>query len=277
MKHLRNFILFLLILAMVPLSAFAAGNTLSVFLTPEKEPVPGVAFRVYPVASGISDPQNAYRALVVAKTEPTATATTDANGVAQFEGLADGTYLLIGDAATVGGKTLQPEMCLVTLPHGTERELDIHPKYALTEKQESLEYKLVKIWADKDNLDLRPDSIQVDLYRNGEKKETVKLDAASNWRYSWTDSDSTALWTVVEQVPEAYTAEYRAEGNTFYIENTADPAPTEPDTTTPTEKPNPPKLPQTGQLWWPVPILALAGMALILIGLLRRKEQDYEN
>ena len=32
------------------------------------------------------------------------------------------------------------------------------------------------------------------------------------------------------------------------------------------------RLPQTGQLWWPVPLLALTGSFLFLVGWLRRKE-----
>ena len=32
------------------------------------------------------------------------------------------------------------------------------------------------------------------------------------------------------------------------------------------------KLPQTGQLWWPVPVLALAGLVLVAIGLRLRKK-----
>ena len=36
------------------------------------------------------------------------------------------------------------------------------------------------------------------------------------------------------------------------------------------------KLPQTGQLWWPVPVLTAAGMLLIVVGLVRRREADYE-
>ena len=32
-----------------------------------------------------------------------------------------------------------------------------------------------------------------------------------------------------------------------------------------------PRLPQTGQLWWPVPLLALAGAALMAAGILRRR------
>lgn len=48
---------------------------------------------------------------------------------------------------------------------------------------------------------------------------------------------------------------------------------TEP-TTEPTE---PPDLPQTGQLNWPVPILAVAGMALIVIGWMMRTGKKREN
>ncbi len=43
-----------------------------------------------------------------------------------------------------------------------------------------------------------------------------------------------------------------------------------PSTATPTPKPT---LPQTGQLWWPVPVLAIAGAAFILFGWLRRRSR----
>ena len=41
--------------------------------------------------------------------------------------------------------------------------------------------------------------------------------------------------------------------------------------TEPPETPPPGKLPQTGQLWWPVPILISAGLLCITAGLLRRR------
>jgi LPXTG-motif cell wall-anchored protein len=31
------------------------------------------------------------------------------------------------------------------------------------------------------------------------------------------------------------------------------------------------RLPQTGQLWWPVPVLALVGAAFVLVGWFRRR------
>ena len=45
---------------------------------------------------------------------------------------------------------------------------------------------------------------------------------------------------------------------------------------TPTQKPSTPsgggKLPQTGQLWWPVPVLICMGLGCIVVGLIRRRE-----
>lgn len=35
-------------------------------------------------------------------------------------------------------------------------------------------------------------------------------------------------------------------------------------------------LPQTGQLWWPVPFLAGGGLFLMLVGLIRRRGGEYD-
>ena len=35
-----------------------------------------------------------------------------------------------------------------------------------------------------------------------------------------------------------------------------------------------PKLPQTGMLWWPVPVLLLAGFAFVMVGVLRRRRSN---
>jgi len=59
---------------------------------------------------------------------------------------------------------------------------------------------------------------------------------------------------------EGYTAKTERSGNTFYITNTYAVS----GTGTPT-------LPQTGQLWWPVPLLLAGGLALIAAGLIRRR------
>lgn len=48
---------------------------------------------------------------------------------------------------------------------------------------------------------------------------------------------------------------------------------TKPETTPDTSKIPPKPLPQTGQLWWPVPILIAAGLLFVLLGILKRKDR----
>ena len=52
--------------------------------------------------------------------------------------------------------------------------------------------------------------------------------------------------------------------------------PTGPDDPAGPGNPTGPTLPQTGQLWWPVPVLLAAGLLLVIIGLLRRRGTDHE-
>ncbi|MDO5423397.1 MAG: SpaA isopeptide-forming pilin-related protein [Eubacteriales bacterium] len=60
-----------------------------------------------------------------------------------------------------------------------------------------------------------------------------------------------------------YLYEINAEGK---VELTSTTKPTEPTEPTEPKKPKEPTLPQTGQLNWPVPVLAILGMALFLAG-----------
>ena len=49
------------------------------------------------------------------------------------------------------------------------------------------------------------------------------------------------------------------------------------ETTAPTEPTSPsPFIPQTGQLNWPVPVLCFIGLALILLGILMVKKNNYD-
>jgi len=55
------------------------------------------------------------------------------------------------------------------------------------------------------------------------------------------------------------------------------PTPTPKVTPTPNPTPTPvPTLPQTGQLWWPVPILLAGGLVMIILGLVLRRRSEYE-
>ena len=134
--------------------------------------------------------------------------------------------------------------------------------------------KVLKVWKDDGYEQQRPREVIVQLLCNGRVCDTVALNDGNNWRYSWTELDSAAQWTVVEKELEKYTVEVTREGVTFVVTNTCENS-TPPEPSTP-DQPSDPKLPQTGQLWWPVPMLIVAGLLFIAIGLIRRRGSSNE-
>ena len=126
----------------------------------------------------------------------------------------------------------------------------------------------MKVWNDAGQKHDRPEKITVQLLKNGEVYDTVILNERNSWRYIWNDLpkyDKNGLpieWRVVELTPEGYTVSITQESGTFVVTNT----PKQPSVTPPTDQPKEPTLPQTGELWWPVPVLAAAGLLLIAAG-----------
>ena len=63
----------------------------------------------------------------------------------------------------------------------------------------------------------------------------------------------------------------RADGKLIYDVNASPKvSAASPTPSTPPNKPGSPRLPQTGQLWWPVPVLAVLGLAFVAAGWKRR-------
>lgn len=228
--------------------------------------------------------------------------------------LTPGLYLLLGEARTVNGYRYTPEPLLVALPNRAAEEhwwtydVTVSPKFDRNSTgggggSSTVDRKVLKVWKDGGAAD-RPESIQVQLLRDGKVADTVTLSAENNWRHTWEDLSGRSDWRVVEkETPEGYTVTVTREGITFVMTNTLEELeepdnpdePREPDKEipdeptpggpgeTPPEKPadipdqpvpGGPALPQTGQLWWPVPVLACAGLALFLLGWVRREQAD---
>ena len=125
------------------------------------------------------------------------------------------------------------------------------------------------------------------LLRDGEIYDTVTLREADNWRYEWPNLSDKYHWTVAEQVEGDYYVSVSLEGITYVVTNTSeeefpeDPVPggsIEPPDEEFTEPGVPlgDKLPQTGQLWWPVCILITLGMGCIIAGLVLKRGESYE-
>lgn len=237
-------------------------------------------FAEYPVsfddmsASAIQEAANTLENYAfVDKIIPNAEGMTDSEGVVVFDDLATGLYLVTGDPVDISGMRYTPGAALIELSddNGTF-DLSVYPKFTISEipSSESTEYKVAKLW-ENDYSALRPNSISVELYCNGELRETVTLSDENDWTYEW-QAAKNEEWRVKEKdVAEGYNVSYISNETLIEIVNTYDSSITtdssDTDTSSKTEtSSNGGRLPQTGQLWWPVPVLSAAGLILIAVG-----------
>lgn len=228
---------------------------------------------------------------------PTSSGKTNAQGLLTFSGLEQGLYLVLGHRHTQGGRIYDAAPFMVLLPALDEDANDwlydviVNPKYDSRPEpdkpdepdEDTITRKVLKVWADKGHEKDRPQEVIVQLLRDGKVFDTVTLNAANNWRYTWDGLDDRHTWTVVEKELKDYTVTVTREGVTFVVTNTYtedipdEPAPTTPPTPTTPDTPNTPgkpALPQTGQLWWPVPLLLAVGLLFLVLGLLRRRRSE---
>lgn len=277
MKFYQRLIVLLLIaVALLPLGANAAqSNAITVQHVRDGLPIAGAQFQLYQVSSGNKTAQDAYAEVLRSQKTPLATGQTNSQGNLRFQGLADGTYLLTGTPFQMQEELCEPEMILVTLPakdvNGNPANIVIlRPKFEIRDAQKEMQYKVIVLWEEVpgDKNKVHPESAEVFLYRNGSVAQSMVLGTTENWQYTWTETDPSAIWAALETVPKGYTVRYERQGNTLIIINT----PIVKNHQNTTED----KLPQTGQLWWPVPILAMSGFVLLLVGWLRRKESRNE-
>ena len=241
--------------------------------------------------------------------KPLRTAETGKNGKAVFGHLETGLYLVTGDRYRQGRYTNTPEPFLIALPTLDGADVWIYDAVVSCKydsdytppggggDDDTVNRKVLKVWKDGGNEDQRPKEIVVQLLRNGKVYDTVTLNAGNNWRHTWTGLDDDYTWRVVEyETPEGYTVTVEREGITFVMTNTKEPdnppdrppdnppdqppdtppdnppdEPDEPDEPGTPDEPGEPGLPQTGMLWWPVPVLACAGLFLFLMGWGKRR------
>ena len=169
-----------------------------------------------------------------------------------FSGLEDGIYLVNIGSVETKDYVYTFKSTLVEL-NGEDVELSI--KY---EKNEKTLYDLhvIKIWKN-DDLNKRPDSINVMLLRGGEVYDEVVLSKDNNFRYTWSSLSNEYTWDVMEKdVPSGYTLSIDREDNTVMLINTGNWV----------EESVSGDLPLTGQLRWPIPILVIVGIACLIIG-----------
>ncbi len=166
------------------------------------------------------------------KLTPFSAGKTDQNGTLKWENLSTGLYLVIGSQYTRGNYVYTAEPFLTVLPSLNEDKTEwnyhvtVTPKYASHYQGDPgptfVSRRVLKVWDDAGNEQSRPDSVTVELLKNGAVYDTVTLNNANSWRYTWENLSAYDVWTVVEQPVMGYTVSVSHEGATFVITNTAE-------------------------------------------------------
>lgn len=201
---------------------------------------------------------------------PAASKKTDVNGEVTFPSLNQGLYLICSEKVSSNGMIYQTSPSMVLLPSLDEINNDWVYDVNVNPKGEEIEdtntsIKVQKVWKDSGNENKRPSSIMVQLYKDGEIYDSITLSEENNWQHIWENCSTKSNYTLVEQKLDSYTVQVSKEGITYLITNTY-------KTVTPSV-PNK-NIPFTGQLWWPVLILITLGLFFILIGLIRRRQNE---
>ena len=169
---------------------------------------------------------------------PTCTGITDEMGTIVFEDILPGMYLTL----SVKSDTVRFETFLTAVPRPTEDgayryDVTAVPKYEPIPTEpspEPVEYSVVKLWKDTGYTEYRPESITVDILKDGKFHESQELSSENNWSYRWTAPDDGSIWQIAErEVPEGYTVTVTENGTVFYLTNiTVYSEPTSPQTGT---------------------------------------------
>ncbi len=201
--------------------------------------------------------------------KPTATAVTDAEGIVQFKGLTPGMYLTMPVTHLDESSVTDFFGFLTVIPNPEDDgslnyDVTAYPKSSsfTPEDGDSIPMRVVKQWKDSGYQEYRPESVQVDIYRNGEYKTSVSLSAENNWSYDWIVPDDGAVWTAVERdVPPKYSVTIETKDNTIILTNVREgdvPPPPTGDTTV---------------LWPFILVMCISGCLVILFAMKTKKAQ----
>lgn len=203
--------------------------------------------------------------------EPLQTAVSSSDGRAIFSDLSAGLYLVkLSGSAKGDSRTYTMKPFLVSVPMMNEENTGWQYAVEAVPKLMSLDRPVVDVtvkkqWAEDDPTH-RPDSITAELWGGGQCADTVELTKENDWTHVFRDLDPSIDWSVREQkIPQGYGVSYREDSrtHTLLIINTG-------------IHDGPGGLIQTGQLNWPVPILAGGGLCLIFAGAVMNRGKKKE-
>lgn len=177
---------------------------------------------------------------------------TDDRGTAAFTDLPMGLYFVEQTNSLPGYAPCSSFLVMVPFQDGDNfvYEVNATPK---TDVARLTDITVRKVW-NTDASTQAADRVTVQLLQGETVVQTAVLNAANNWQVTFYDLPEHDGYSIRElDIPKGFTATYSRSGYTFTVTNTA-------------------SLPETGQLVWPIPVLALAGLALIAVGTVALKK-----
>jgi uncharacterized protein YkuJ len=178
---------------------------------------------------------------------PSIKMTTNAQGTALCDELPLGLYFIKQTGAVEGFSPCTP--FLVTVPNEKNGEyvyeVNASPK---TEVSKLTSITIKKVWNTDESTEAT-EHVTVQLLKDGIVVKTATLSKDNNWQITYNDMPESDAYSIKEiDVPKGFTATYSQMGYVFTVTNTS-------------------TLIQTGQLMWPIPVLAVGGMLLIVVGI----------
>lgn len=206
------------------------------------------------------------------------------DGILEFSDLPVGLYLVSGQKTKINieGKYyyFTPQKTFVAIPNISEGQyvynIEVNNKLDKTEAP-YIDIEVVKVFKDSGYETKRPESIEIELYKNNVVEgNSYILNQDNDFSYKFENLDNDFEWDVKEKEVDGYQVSYDVETIDNYNNEETHRKKYIKITNTYVVPPNPkddPELPNTGVLWWPVPILLTVGIASMVIGHMRNKNE----
>lgn len=270
MKRILYFVFLTLLCCFLPMTLFADSDFMNLVVSCPVSNMQVSLYRVadenYKLVDAFShysidlkqDVQGAANALenriLMDGIEADASNSSDSSYKASFTGLETGIYLVVGKEVESNGVFYMPQVSLVSL----SGDLSVDLKVETSVKPSRIH--VLKVWK-RDNKKSRPKSIEVCLLRSdGIVVDKVVLNSDNQWSNTWDHLSTSYTYSVMEtSVPSGYKESCTREKDTIVLTNTG-------NFTDKVKDKKDDELPNSGQLWWPVPVLLFVGLVLFGLG-----------
>ncbi len=178
---------------------------------------------------------------------------TDSNGYTKFTRLDLGLYLVTQNNMVEGYSKFDSFLTMTPnlIDNSWEYDIKAFPK---TDIYRTIDLTVKKVW--NSNGKKLPEYVEIQLLLDEEVIQAVMLSDDNDWTYTWENIEKSDKYNVREiNIPKGYKVTYKKNEYVYTVTNT--------DT-----------LPNTGQLYYSIILLALGGIAFVILGIIKNKKEN---